>query len=57
MPLEYEKIRDSIAKGPPVGSKKYKAAQSEAAAIYNTRHPDSPVTGKRPEPRFGIKRK
>jgi len=41
MPQEYEEIRDSIhARGISM-----KEAKHEAAAIYNSRHPDHPVTG------------
>lgn len=40
MPPEYEAIRDSLVKqGKPL-----KAAKSEAAAIYNTKHKSNPVT-------------
>lgn len=39
MPQEYEKIRDVlVGRGKPL-----KDAKSEAAAIYNKRHPDNPV--------------
>jgi len=41
MPRQYEAIRDRmVAKG-----KSYDDAQASAAAIYNSRHPNSPVTG------------
>lgn len=40
MPKEYTKIRDKLIKE---GKSKDKA-QSLAAAIYNKRHPDRPVT-------------
>lgn len=41
MPLEYERIRDAlIGRGKPV-----KKAKHIAAATYNKRHPDSPMTG------------
>lgn len=42
MPREYEAIRDNLVRQ----GKNLKAAKSEAAAIYNTRHKDAPVTGK-----------
>lgn len=41
MPKAYTAIRDAlVARG-----KDYDAAQSEAAAIYNTTHKEQPVTG------------
>lgn len=39
MPEQYEKIRDSLVKS----GKSLKAAKSEAAAIYNTKHKNNPV--------------
>ena len=54
MPAAYEAMRDKFAKGAPRGSKRFKRAQSKAAAIYNSSHPDNPVTGKH---RKGIKGK
>ena len=41
MPKEYEDIRDSYVKA----GKPYDEAQAIAAATYNSRHPNSPVTG------------
>ena len=38
MPLAYERMRDKFAK--TIG---YDAAQSKAAAIYNSKHPKNPV--------------
>jgi len=41
MPLEYERIKEAlIRRGKPM-----KKAKSIAAAKYNQRHPDKPVTG------------
>jgi hypothetical protein len=41
MPKEYVKMRNALAKkGVP-----YDEAQSQAAASYNKKHPDAPVTG------------
>ena len=41
MPKQYEAIRDKlVAKG-----MNYDKAQGHAAAIYNARHPNAPVTG------------
>lgn len=60
MPKEYEAIRDKLAQGAPVDSPKYNQAQSEAAAIYNSRHKGNPVTS-RPDmaaaARKGIRRR
>jgi hypothetical protein len=42
MPKAYEKMRDKFT-GEGMA---YKAAQGKAAAIYNSRNPDAPVTGK-----------
>lgn len=50
MPRQYEAIRDKLAKGAKKDSPAYNRAQSEAAAIYNSRHHSNPVTGKS-EPR------
>jgi hypothetical protein len=47
MPKAYESMRDKFAKGAPKDSPEYDAAQSKAAAIYNSKHKDSPVTGKK----------
>jgi len=46
MPRQYEAMRDKFAAGAPVDSPAYNAAQGKAARIYNSKHPDSPVTGK-----------
>lgn len=46
MPKAYEAMRDKFAKGAPVDSPEYNAAQSKAAAIYNSTHKRNPVTGK-----------
>jgi len=46
MPKPYESMRDEFAEGAPVDSPKYDAAQSKAAAIYNSKHKKHPVTGK-----------
>ena len=43
MPKQYEAIRDKCAGKAKKGSKKYKECQSKAAAIYNAKHPKSPV--------------
>lgn len=45
MPKAYEAMRDKFAKGAAVDSPKYNRAQAKAAAIYNAKHPDAPVTG------------
>ena len=45
MPKAYEAMRDKFAKGAAVDSPAYNAAQSKAAAIYNSMHHDAPVTG------------
>ncbi len=42
MPKAYESMRDSFMKK---GMSK-DAAQAKAAAIYNSKHPGAPVTGK-----------
>ena len=41
MPKEYEAIRDKLVKQ----GTSYDEAQDHAAAIYNSQHPGSPVTG------------
>jgi len=41
MPAAYESMRDKFAK-----SMSYDAAQSKAAAIYNSKHKENPVTGR-----------
>lgn len=41
MPKAYESMRDKFSK-----SMDYDAAQAKAAAIYNSKHKDNPVTGK-----------
>lgn len=46
MPAAYEAMRDKFAEGAPKGSAKYKRAQAKAAAIYNSKHPERPVTGR-----------
>jgi len=46
MPRHYEKMRDKFAKGASEDSPEYDAAQSKAAAIYNSKHKKNPVTGK-----------
>lgn len=46
MPKAYESMRDKFAKGAKKDSPAYDAAQSKAAAIYNAKHKDNPVTGK-----------
>lgn len=51
MPRQYEAIRDKLAKGAPVDSPAYNAAQSSAAAIYNAKHPGAPVTGRSEGPK------
>ncbi len=40
MPREYEAIRDNLVKR----GKSLKEAKTEAAKIYNSRHPGAPVT-------------
>ena len=40
MPAEYEAMRDKFAR-----TMGYDAAQSKAAAIYTSRHPDDPASG------------
>lgn len=47
MPKAYESMRDKFAKGAPEDSPEYNAAQSKAAAIYNSKHKKNPVTGKK----------
>lgn len=46
MPKAYEAMRDKFAQGAKKDSPKYNAAQAKAAAIYNSKHPKAPVTGK-----------
>ena len=41
MPAQYEAIRDKLAKKMPLAE-----AKSHAAAIYNSKHKERPVTGK-----------
>lgn len=43
MPKAYEAMRDKFASG----GMSYDAAQGKAARIYNAKHPNAPVTGKR----------
>lgn len=43
MPAAYERMRDKFAKGAKKDSPGYNAAQSKAAKIYNSKHPDSPM--------------
>jgi hypothetical protein len=47
MPAKYEAIRDKLAKGAPVNSPQYNAAQTSAARIYNAQRKrgQAPVTG------------
>lgn len=47
MPKAYETMRDKFAKGAKKDSPAYNKAQAKAAAIYNAKHQDAPVTGKR----------
>jgi hypothetical protein len=47
MPKAYESMRNKFAKGAAKDSPEYDAAQSKAAAIYNAKHKDSPMTGKK----------
>jgi hypothetical protein len=42
MPAQYEAIRDKLA----AHGMNYDKAQAHAAAIYNSKHPGHPVTGK-----------
>ena len=42
MPAQYEAIRDKLA----AKGMDYDQAQAHAAAIYNSKHPGAPVTGK-----------
>lgn len=42
MPKAYEAMRDKFA----AGGLDYDKAQAKAAAIYNAKHKDDPVTGK-----------
>lgn len=42
MPKQYEAMRDKFASE----GMDYDAAQGKAAAIYNSKHPGAPVTGK-----------
>ena len=42
MPRQYESMRDKFAKE----GMDYDDAQAKAAAIYNSKHKDKPVTGK-----------
>ncbi len=46
MPAQYEAMRDKFAKGAPVDSPAYNAAQSKAAAIYNSKHHKHPMGSK-----------
>lgn len=48
MPAQYEAIRDKLAKGATSGPA-YDQAQSSAAAIYNSQHPDAPMSSAHPE--------
>ena len=41
MPRQYESMRDKFAQ-----EMDYDKAQAKAAAIYNSKHKDAPVTGK-----------
>lgn len=41
MPKQYEAMRDKFAQ-----TMDYDKAQGKAAAIYNSKHPGAPVTGK-----------
>ena len=51
MPKAYEAMRDKFAgEGLP-----YDKAQGKAAAIYNSKHPSAPVTGKHKTKRGGKK--
>jgi hypothetical protein len=45
MPAQYEAIRDRMA----AKGMAYDQAQAHAAAIYNSQHPKTPVTGRREE--------
>lgn len=45
MPHAYAVMRDKFAKGAAVDSPAYNAAQSKAAAIYNSKHKDNPMHG------------
>lgn len=47
MPKAYESMRDKFAKGAAKDSPEYDAAQSKAAAIYNSKHKSKPVVGKK----------
>ena len=51
MPKAYESMRDKFAKGASKDSPEYDAAQSKAAAIYNSKHKGKPVTGKKKDKR------
>jgi len=42
MPAAYEAMRDKLASE----GMSYDAAQGKAARIYNSKHPNAPVTGK-----------
>jgi len=46
MPKQYEAMRGKFAQGAKKDSPKYNAAQSKAAAIYNSKHPGKPVSNK-----------
>ncbi len=48
MPAQYEAIRNKLAKGATSGPA-YDAAQSSAAAIYNSQHGDRPMSAAHPE--------
>lgn len=41
MPAQYEAMRDKFAQ-----DMSYDAAQGKAARIYNSKHPEAPVTGR-----------
>jgi hypothetical protein len=55
MPKAYEAMRDKFAGGAAKDSPKYDRAQAKAAAIYNAKHKDAPVTGRHRRKRSGMK--
>ena len=44
MPEGYERLRDKLREEKKLG---YRAAQKKAAKIWNSRHPDNPVSRKK----------
>jgi hypothetical protein len=49
MPKQYEAMQEKFAKGAKKESPAYNAAQSRAAAIYNSQHRKRPMSAAHPE--------